>query len=40
MVSIWSATTGEIMYYLPGHKGSVNEVPVIILHRSHDINLN
>jgi Prp8 binding protein len=26
MVYIWDSSSGEVMYYLPGHKGSVNEV--------------
>jgi hypothetical protein len=26
MVNIWDASSGQILYYLPGHKGSVNEV--------------
>jgi len=26
IVKVWSASTGKLLYYLPGHKGSVNEV--------------
>jgi Prp8 binding protein len=26
MVHVWDAASGQTMYYLPGHKGSVNEV--------------
>jgi Prp8 binding protein len=27
IVHIWDAATAEQLYYLPGHKGSVNQVP-------------
>ena len=26
IVKIWNASSGKLLYYLPGHKGSVNEV--------------
>ena len=26
VVHIWDSTTGRQLYYLPGHKGAVNEV--------------
>lgn len=26
IVHIWDSTTAERVYYLPGHKGSVNEI--------------
>ena len=36
IVKIWNASTSKLLYYLPGHKGSVNEV----FHRDSFISLD